>query len=136
MLVLVLALVACAPEEAPAGGCPVSTDAWIELPEEVSIKARDGSGSYVDAFRADGLGEVCAVVCTPWEAVGMTLHEPDGMAIAEGEWEPSDVASWHPELPTDLWFYAAPASVAGDVSTCEITSSAGVDFVDVVAVER
>ena len=66
----------------------------------------------------------------------MTLHEPDAMAIAEGEWEPADVDAWHPELPADLWFYAGPSSVPGDVSTCEITSSAGVDFVDVVAVER
>lgn len=134
MLPLLLTLVACEPTTEPGDCAPVAGD-WIEVPAQVEKSAQGGSGASSEALTLEGEATICAVVCTPWESVGIALHPIDSQAMYEGEWTPADDVGPDVEIPGSVYVYAGPESMPGDVASCEITSTAGVDVIEVVAVE-
>lgn len=139
MLVLVLALVGCGPTRERAKlPCEEIVGDWIDVPEMVEVPAQHAGSASADGLTIDGHGAICDVECSSWEHAGIVLHWQtfDATAVAEGEWVPEDDdPGGAVALPAELAAYSANGSTPGEVSTCEITSTAGVDLIDVVVVE-
>lgn len=137
-LLALLTLTACGPvRERAAMPCDPIVGDWIEVPGEVAVPAMPAGSALIDVVEVPGHGVICEIRCEPAGHVGMALHHDsiDDNAMKRGDWSPSDdLAGKAVPLPAELGVYST-SSEPGDIATCEVYSTAGVDVVEVVAVE-